>query len=71
MRILSAVGKLQEIRQEFCDPSVSSKCKFFLENVFVLLSDVANRSKLTSAVVIHMSLWKKNIFLLYMACPCD
>lgn len=42
----------------------------FLECGFVLLPGVANRCEITSAVAIHMSL-QKNVFLPYVARPCD
>lgn len=58
--------------QESCDLYffVLQNTQLFLECGFVLLPGVADRTELTSAVVIHMP-FRKSMFLPYVTCLSD
>jgi len=62
------VRKLQENKTRVFD--LSFKPQNGSRDGSVLLPGVADRGEFTSAVVIHLSLWK-NVFLQCVACPCD
>lgn len=48
-------------------PQCLQNTEFLLEGLFMLLLGVADKNAFTSAVI-HMPLWKKNMFLPHVAC---